>query len=249
MRPGAGDGCTEDGAGRDERSFATGWRCRVMSDRLSDFLLPASDADVDASLLTHANNLDVKSEEIYCNQTLGDASSVIPGILKGTARQLAIAATSRDVFLEITAGACRTVFELNIRARLCISNAIEIERFQIESVRDEISFTRSLLLLARDENNNSAMVLKSRIDYLEEFLKRRKAPSYKRRSVKDAAVQVGLKSEYEALYGFYSKYVHATGWLTFAKDDVRESPQYRNIFLTMMQVYAADTYKRTVDAY
>jgi hypothetical protein len=58
------------------------------------------------------------------------------------------------------------------------------------------------------------------------------------------AKEIGLKNEYESMYGIYSKYVHASAWFVLRKRDHIDLPMYRMPMQIHTQLYAGDTLKR-----
>ena len=63
-------------------------------------------------------------------------------------------------------------------------------------------------------------------------------------SLYQMAKEIGLKGEYDAMYGIYSKYVHASAWFVLRKRDHIDLPTYRMPMQLHTQLYAADTLKR-----
>jgi hypothetical protein len=191
-----------------------------------------------------AQSFDTEAKRIWQMRQLGDACRVLPNVLRCTARQLRILAASAGLPIEVAAGACRTVFEVNLRLRLVATSSANLQDFQVERVFDELGFLSAFKGLANSSQPPSGLALiESRIKDIQCFIKKRNLVKPRRQTVLDRAKAVGLEREYQTLYGFYSKYVHGSAWLVNAADEERDGEDYRNIFTILAQRYAADTFE------
>jgi hypothetical protein len=187
-------------------------------------------------------------DEGYCR--------VLPNILKSTTRQLKILDASSGLPIEVAAGACRTTFELNIRLRVVLNDAQAMKDFIAEVLYDERKLIESFKRL-RDEDTPSAIVerIAEREAGLAEMerthgLKKPAKQSWKERAT-DRRIPENERipeDEYDALYGLYSNYTHATAWLVNKPEGSHDEDAAREILTTQTQKNAEDTYKRIQEA-
>jgi hypothetical protein len=69
-------------------------------------------------------------------------------------------------------------------------------------------------------------------------------PSPDRCSTRELAKEVGLQDDYDALYGLFSKYVHASAWFVLRPRAHTDTPDYRMSLQVNTQVYAHDMLNR-----
>jgi hypothetical protein len=216
--------------------------------RVRDYVNFGTPSDVSAHLVEVCGRFEHLANDIWTKTHLQEAARVFPNMLRCIARQLRILGASMDLPIEVAAGACRTVFELNVRTRLMTAHPDRIREFWVERVFEEISLIEAFKRLC--DSGTSERTLKALNDRIEEL--RGYATKWKlvKPSVESSfkmAELAGEADEYKALYGFYSKYTHGTAWLVNAKDGERDGEGYRTIFLVQTQLYAFDAYKRIED--
>ncbi len=195
-----------------------------------------------------ASDLESDADQIEKMRELGDACLVLPGLLRCTARQLCILNASANLPIEVAAGACRTVFEVNIHTRLVTTSPDRMREVQSQAGYDEIELIEGFLRLEDKQTSESVSRLRKRKADIEEILKRHGLERPKDRktriNIRDDAKAAGMQEEYSALYKFYSKYVHGSSWLIYRPDSHRDIPEFRGAFLIKTQLYAADTWQR-----
>lgn len=213
--------------------------------RLSDFVKSGALEDLTAHLQKRRDVFEKKATTIWQSTNIGDACRVFPMLLRCISRQLLILEKSADLPIEVAAGACRVTFETNIRARLVIGDAGALMDFQIERATDELALIKSFLSLQEAGGRVETRPLHERSHQIESMLSRRGFDAAAKNSrVYSNAESVGLGREYRALYGFYSKYVHASGWLVLTTEEDRDGGAYREILQIQTQLYAEDTLAR-----
>lgn len=217
--------------------------------RIKDFMVQMSPEAWSASLVERASQFETRADALWRRDELKDGSRVYPAILRCTARQLRILARSADMPIEVAALACRITFETNIRARLSVADHGYLLRFQQEFVGDEVDLLNGWLELAEPDSPNAWRAdMHERLAEISAIMERRKLKSLKATSIHDASVQAGVFKEYRSMYKFYSKYVHASGWLLLASDERRDGEAFRMMLAVMTQYYAADTLALVLDA-
>ncbi len=177
---------------------------------------------------------------------LGVGCRVYPGIARSTAEQLQLLAKHLEEPIEITANICRTVFEINVVFRYCLSSNDKLNEYADQSGTDEISIYKSIKGLA-DENTEpkNLELLEQHICQIRSVLEKHgRNLKPERPSLFQMAKEVDLKDEYQSMYGIYSKYVHASAWFVLRKREHIDLPMYRVPMQLHTQLYAADTLYR-----
>jgi len=195
-----------------------------------------------------AAHFEKRANEIFLLSHLQEASRVFPNVLKAMARQINILSACASLPIEVVAGACRTVYEINIRIRLMTQNSELIKEFWIERVFDELSLLEAFKRLANVETSSAVLrPIDLRIWELSQYIQKWQLKKPASESVAKLAEKVGCLEEYKSLYGFYSKYTHGSAWLVNAKDSERDGEGFRNILIINAQLYAYDSLKRIDD--
>jgi hypothetical protein len=184
--------------------------------------------------------LNEAADKIWKLEKLGGLCRALPNLLRYTARQLNTLDISQSLPVEVSAGCCRAVFEANVTTRLIVTDPAALKNFEAERLYDEKEFLEIFSKLT-DESDNRKVQLIERIHYLEGMAIKHNLPKPKKQTWRDKAKVVGLEHEYSTLYGFYSKYTHASSWQINASKEARDG-DYRNILVDQCQFYSADTY-------
>lgn len=180
---------------------------------------------------------------------LQEGARVFPNILRAIARQLTILSKNTSLPIEVIAGACRTVFEINLRVRLMMLKPELIREFWIERVYEEVSILEAFKRLADVDTNPLVLrPIDDRLSEIRQYILKHRLRRPRVDSIFKQAEEAGCSDEYKALYGFYSKYTHGTSWLVNSKDVERDGEAYRNIFIVQTQLYAYDSLGR-IDNY
>jgi|GEM_PF-3386789 len=190
-----------------------------------------------------------RANELWELTSLQEGARVFPNILRAIARQLDIVSASSSLPIEVLAGACRTVFEINLRVRMMTLKPSLIKEFWIERVFEEISLLEAFKRLA--DTSTSPLVLRPidvRLEELNQYITKWQLKKPRVDSIFKQAEEVGCSNEYKALYGFYSKYTHGSAWLVNSKDVERDGDGYRRILTVQTQLYAYDSLGR-IDEY
>jgi hypothetical protein len=216
--------------------------------RLRDKVTLVSPSKLPEHLMKAVSEFEKRADELWEVTSLQEGARVFPNILRATARQLGILSASPSLPIEVVAGACRTVFEINIRVRLMTRNPSLIKEFWVERVFEEVSLLEAFKRLA--DMDTGPLVLRPidvRLQELRQYILKwqLKKPAFE--SVFKQSEEAGCSSEYKALYGFYSKYTHGTAWLVNAKDAERDGEGYRGLLTVQTQLYAYDSLGRIDD--
>lgn len=217
--------------------------------RLRNFTKIGSNDEIRASLSDLAARLKAVGAEIFNLTDLDVGCRVYPAIAESTAMQIELLARLLDESIEITANVCRTVFEINVAFRYCLSSNTRLDGYATQAGTDEISIYKSIKSLADEDTDPTQLhLLDSHIAQIRKVLRKHgKSLKPERPSLYQMAKEVGLKKEYESMYGIYSKYVHASAWFVLRRRDHIDLPMYRLPMQIYTQLYAADTLKRLED--
>ena len=216
---------------------------------LRDITKNGSDDDLRANLSNLSNRLRTVGVELYSRTDLDVGCRVYPSVAESTAMQLELLARLLNEPIEITANVCRTVFEINVVFRYCLSSNKCLDDYATQAGTDELSIYKSIKSLSdEDTDPNRLQLLDAHMDQIRTVLtKHGKSLKPNRPSLFQMAKEIGLKKEYESMYGIYSKYVHASAWFVLRKRDHIDLPVYRLPMQLHSQLYAADTLNRLED--
>jgi hypothetical protein len=205
-----------------------------------------SNDDLKKSLQVFATRLESVASTLYARSDLGNGCRAYPRIARSTAEQLLLLRRHLTENIEITAGVCRTVFEINVTCRYCLSSPERLKDFMTQRGTDEISIYKAIKRLPREGDfSQQTDVVDERIKHLRGILQRHNLPlKPDRPSLRGMAKVVGVESEYDCLYSLYSKYVHASAWFVLGERDQFDLPVFRKLMQVETQVYAGDTLAR-----
>ena len=224
--------------------------------QLRDIAKFGSNDDLRQSLQTLATRLESVAASIYQRKDPNAASRVFPRIARSTAEQLLLLARFISEPIEITASVCRTVFEINVTFRYCLLTQENLEDFATQRGTDEISIYKAIKRLHTEGDHTEQhailykhiehlRILDKHIEHLRGILRRHNRPMKPvRPSLREMAKAVGAESDYDCLYGLYSKYVHASAWFVLAERDHFDLPVFRQVMQLDTQLYAGDTLGR-----
>jgi hypothetical protein len=205
-----------------------------------------SNDDLKENLRAFATRLESVASTLYARSDLGNGCRAYPRIARSTAEQLLLLSRHLTENIEITAGVCRIVFEINVTFRYCLSSPERLKDFVTQRGTDEISIYKAIKRLPREGDFTQQLhVIDERIQQLRSINQRHNLPlKPDRPSLRDMAKEAGVESDYDCLYSLYSKYVHASAWFVLAERDHFDLPVFRTLMQVKTQVYAADTLAR-----
>ena len=214
--------------------------------RLRDHTKIGTVSDVRANLDDLSGKLRGAGQVLLGRYDLGVGCRVYPEIGRSTAEQLQLLGRLLEDNIEVTANVCRTVFEINVAFRYCLSSTERLGAYADQAGTDEISIFKSIKKLANANTNPKDLaLLDKRINQIRSVLQKYgRSLKPDRTSIFQMASEIGQKEEYEAMYGIYSKYVHASAWFVLRKRDHIDLPMYRMTMQLHAQLYAADTLSR-----
>lgn len=210
---------------------------------LRDYAKVGSVHEVQQNLNKLSEDLLAVATALFDRRDLDVGCRVYPAIARSTAEQLQLLAKHLEAPIEITANVCRTVFEINVVLRYCLSDFERLDVYATQAATDEISIYKSIKRLADETTDpKNLALLDKHINQIRSVLtKHGKQLKPDRPSLFLMAKEVGLSSEYDSMYGIYSKYVHASAWFVVRDRDQIDRPMYRSPMQLHSQLYAADT--------
>jgi hypothetical protein len=217
--------------------------------RVRDYVKFGSPKDLSVHLKNKIAEFESEATRIWSLSYLDEACRVFPNVLRCIARQLRLLEGSSNLPVEAAAGACRIVFELNLRVRLMMQKPEFIRTFLAERLFEEISLLNAIRRLAdKDTDPSHLKSIDSRIEEIQRYIAKHKVSKPEPQSTFHLAEATGLEEEYKSLYGFYSKYTHASSWLVNATFEGEGGDEgNRNIFQIQTQLYAFESLKRIQD--
>lgn len=214
-------------------------------EHIRDHIRHVDESAVQEALQARRAQLERSAEQLLeQRELLGIGAVVLSNILRCAAGQLYILEVGWSLPLEISAGACRTAFELYVRTKLAEANPAALRDFYVERAYDEKSLAAAFLRLTGEHTPASDREpIEARIAEVDGYIARNglSKPATASASQFKLAKDAGLADEYKSLYNFYSKYTHASSWLVNTKPEDRNGEGYRAILRTMAQVYVGAT--------
>jgi hypothetical protein len=136
----------------------------------------------------------------------------------------------------------RNVFELNIIVRYVLTSDDNLARWVAEVATDERVILEGILKLSEGDSLEAERQLRERLKQIEATLKRHGKSASRTQQVSALAAAVNLKTEYDAFFKLYSKYVHPSSWLVNSPPEHLD--EWKPILALQAQLYAADTFAR-----
>jgi hypothetical protein len=195
-----------------------------------------------AHLQLMAGRFENEADSLWQRVDLDAGARVWPGILRCLARQLQIIDLAQKMPIEVLAGACRTIFELNIRTRQMVSQPGLIREFLNERAFDEMDLLEGMKKLTTKQELRETF--DARLSQLRVAVQKHHVKRPLEQAVWQRAKAANMANEYSALYRFYSKYTHATPWLSITQPEERDGSGYRQVLLLQSQAYAEDAFAK-----
>ena len=137
-------------------------------------------------------------------------------------------------------------------ATYCLLSSERLNDFSSQRGADEISIYKSIRRLSTEkrlstegDQNEWIAAIDRHIEQHRDILRRHKRPlKPDRPSLKEMVKAVGVESDYDCVYGLYSKYVHASAWFVLGERDHIDFPEFRQVIWLGTQKYAGDALAR-----
>jgi hypothetical protein len=209
--------------------------CRMQ--RLKDIVRQGSDPEIRGNFANIANRLEGCAGHIQIEPFNDYVGLVSQRLLKSAAREVRAAASQyrKDIFA--FAWRVRNIFECMLILKRVASGVDQAAAYAAQKGSDERSILDGLISLA-DGSTADTTLLEQRSQHISKTLAKSGFDRASPWRMDVVAQQVGMKSEYDAFYKLYSKYVHPSSWNVLADPDEYEAPPYWQIFLIQGQLHA-----------
>lgn len=156
--------------------------------------------------------------------------------------------SSKPFDVEEGARAVRSIFETSLIIRYVAASRENTVHWIATRVKEEGDILRASLTLEGADNNEALDPIRDRIEEVDQYLREKGMEKPKRLPRwSSLAESHGLKEDYRALYGVFSKYVHPSAW-TLVKPDTSWDPLFSELFLVYAQMYAFSGTQVAADA-
>lgn len=162
--------------------------------RLKDYAKIGTISDVKNNLKELEKKLRSAGGALSQRYDLGVGCRVYPEIARSTAEQLQLLAKHIEEPIEITANICRTVFEINVVFRYCLSSTNRLDAYADQSGTDEISIYKAIKgLQDEDIDPKNIELLDQHINHIQSVLRKHgRSLKPERESLYQMAKEVGL---------------------------------------------------------
>jgi hypothetical protein len=145
----------------------------------------------------------------------------------------------QDFPIEYNAISARNLFECFLLIAYIINEPTKAKEFLSQKAYDELEINEGFLSLrTANTSETNIKLIRDRMDYIKELMKKHELTPSKNWNVSFLAEQTNNKLEYKAFFKLYSKYVHPSSWIVNNRDNEYNNPVFRNIFLLQGQLYA-----------
>lgn len=214
--------------------------------KLNDLVRMASKEEFQKNLARISHRLRFVGQHLGTRHDLGSGCKVFQAFGESTAAQLDILKELFDGPIEITAGVCRTIFEIYVTLLYCLSTATRLSDYASQAATDEISLYKSVKKLTNESTDEKHLqLIDGRINDIRDWISRNGLNlKPERASISSMAREVGLGAEYDTLYGIFSKYIHASAWLVLRPRSHTDLPSFRVPMQLHSQLYAGCILKK-----
>ena len=146
----------------------------------------------------------------------------------------------QDFPIEYNAISARNLFECYLLIAYIISDPSKGKEFLSQKAFEELEINEGFLALkTANTSETSIKLIRNRMDYIKELMKKNEFTPSRHWTVSYLAQQTNNKVEYEAFFKLYSKYVHPSSWIVNSLNNEYDNQVFRNIFLLQGQLYAS----------
>ena len=146
----------------------------------------------------------------------------------------------KDFPIEYNAISARNLFECYLLIAYIINDPSKGKEFLSQKSFEELEINEGFIALkTANTSETNIKLIRDRMDYIKELMKKNGFTPSKHWSVSFLAKQTNNKVEYEAFFKLYSKYVHPSSWIVNSYNNEYDNPVFRNIFLLQGQLYAS----------
>ncbi len=186
-------------------------------------------------------------EWVDVNCKRDEKTAALLNLLRSIAMYVEIYASNLSGTLEILALCTRSVFELNLRARMVLERADGLQRWIAEAVEERIETLEGFVRFA--ETGVASALYEKEVQRERQRLTDLKekhdlpAEAKGRLQERQLAEMFHLEEDYDALYKLASKIVHPSSYLVNGRPHV-DTNDMRNVLLITLQLKARDSLAR-----
>ena len=145
----------------------------------------------------------------------------------------------KDFPIEYNAISARNLFECYLLMAYIINEPSKAKEYLSQKAYDELEISEGFLsLTTANTSETSIKLIRDRMDYVKELMKKHELTPSKSWHVSYLAEKTNNKLEYKAFFKLYSKYVHPSSWIVNTHENEYNNPVFRNIFFLQGQLYA-----------
>lgn len=146
----------------------------------------------------------------------------------------------KDFPIEYNAISARNLFECYLLIAYIISNPSKAKEFLSQKAYDELEISEGFLSLTTvNTPETTVSLIRERMDYIKELMKKHEFTTSKNWNVNYLAIQTNNQLEYKAFFKLYSKYVHPSSWVVNSHNNEYDNPVFKSIFILQGQHYAS----------
>ena len=192
-------------------------------------------------LSSASENVTVRDENDYVRFALAR----VAGYASSQINRLAAMYTSG---IELHAWTARNLFEAYLVGEYIFLEPLKAKDFVAQKASDELQIYEGFLGISGDLADPIKRPILERIGHIRRTLAKHGLREVSPWSVSFLAKQTHNEADYKAFFKLYSKYVHPSAWLVFARPDEIDTLVFHNVFLIKAQSYGAFILKRAQEA-
>lgn len=202
--------------------------------RLKDIVRNGTDAQVRGNFANIANRIEDCASRIRLGPLNDYEGLVSQRLLFASAKEVRAAAPHlrKDIFA--FAWRVRNIFECMLLLNHVAAAPGNASAFAAQKGGDERTILDGLISLA-ERGTPDTKLLEARSKHLSAVLSKHGLERASPWRMDVVAQEVGMRSEYDAFYKLYSKYVHPSSWSILSDPDEYEAPEHWQIFLLQGQ--------------
>jgi hypothetical protein len=208
--------------------------------KLGDKVVFGSTEDVNTNLRKIISVLDEEVSKLLLKEGVDYPLFALRALTNYTGVLFDRLISHQDFPIEYNAISARNLFECYLLIAYINSDPSKAKEFLSQKAYDELEINEGFLSLkTANTSETSIKLIRDRMDYIKELMKKNGFIPSRHWTVSSLAQQTNNKVEYEAFFKLYSKYVHPSSWIVNSFNNEYDNPIFRNIFLLQGQLYAS----------
>jgi hypothetical protein len=209
-----------------------------------EFVRSGTPSQIQAYIDRQRNKIQNLRERIRHNPSQEDKSTAYVNLLTYVDRQTYMLGRFRDEPIECTAWITRNLYELNLFVQYLGDDEQKAETFiKGQFARDELQILRGFNGLSLSNLDETVVPSRKNIDFriqqIKDLLDKSNSKEKGPIPTGTLADLAGDRNAYDALYNFYSKYVHPSPWIINAAREQVDTQEHRTMFFVEAVMNAA----------